>query len=57
MYQTIIVEKVDGVAKLTLNRPDRLNSFNVQMHEELQSALDELATDNESRCFLRCGSD
>lgn len=56
MYQTIIVEKNNGVANLTLNRPDRLNSFNVQMHEELQNALDDIATDGETRCLLITGS-
>jgi len=56
MYQTIILEKNNGVAKLTLNRPDRLNSFNVQMHEELQKALDDIATDCKTRCLLLTGS-
>jgi len=56
MYQTIVLEKADGVAKLTLNRPDKLNSFNVQMHEELQSALDGIATDGETRCLLLTGA-
>jgi len=41
-YDTIDF-KVDGaVARITLNRPDRLNSFTVQMHEELRDALDHL---------------
>lgn len=56
MYQTILLEKSEGVAKLTLNRPDRLNSFNVQMHEELQAALDDVATDGESRSLLITGA-
>ncbi len=56
MYQTIILEKNSGVANLTLNRPDRLNSFNVQMHEELQKALDDIATDSETRCLLITGA-
>lgn len=56
MYETIKFEKQNGVANLTLNRPDRLNSFNVQMHEELQSALDDIATDGETRCVLLTGA-
>jgi len=56
VYQTIIVEKNSGVAKLTLNRPDRLNSFNVQMHQELQTALDDIATDGQTRCLLITGA-
>jgi len=56
MYQTIVLKKSNGVAKLTLNRPDKLNSFNVQMHEELQTALDNIVTDGETRCLLLTGS-
>ena len=39
MAETIIFEVVDGIARLTLNRPDRLNSFTVAMHEEVAAAL------------------
>jgi len=56
MYQTIVLEKTNGVANLTLNRPDRLNSFNVEMHQELQSALDDIATDGETRCLVLTGA-
>jgi 2-(1,2-epoxy-1,2-dihydrophenyl)acetyl-CoA isomerase len=38
-YQTILFDVTDGVARLTLNRPDRLNSFNVAMHGEVRAAL------------------
>jgi 2-(1,2-epoxy-1,2-dihydrophenyl)acetyl-CoA isomerase len=38
-YETIQFELQNGIARLTLNRPDRLNSFNVQMHEEVADAL------------------
>jgi 2-(1,2-epoxy-1,2-dihydrophenyl)acetyl-CoA isomerase len=55
MYKTIKLEKQNGVANLTLNRPDRLNSFNLQMHEELQSALDGIANDGETRCLMITG--
>ena len=41
-YDSIIVERDDGVARITLNRPDRLNSFTAAMHAELQDALDEI---------------
>ena len=56
MYQTIVVDKVDGVATLTLNRPDKLNSFNVEMHKELQTALDDIANDDSTRCLLITGA-
>jgi 2-(1,2-epoxy-1,2-dihydrophenyl)acetyl-CoA isomerase len=38
-YQNILFEMGDGIARLTLNRPERLNSFNVAMHEEVRDAL------------------
>jgi 2-(1,2-epoxy-1,2-dihydrophenyl)acetyl-CoA isomerase len=38
-YETIIAEESDGIARITLNRPDRLNSFTAHMHEELRDAL------------------
>jgi 2-(1,2-epoxy-1,2-dihydrophenyl)acetyl-CoA isomerase len=41
-YETIEFKVQDGVARLTLNRPDRLNSFTVQMHEEVADALSHL---------------
>jgi 2-(1,2-epoxy-1,2-dihydrophenyl)acetyl-CoA isomerase len=40
-YETILFEP-GAVARITLNRPDRLNSFTVRMHSELRDALDNL---------------
>jgi 2-(1,2-epoxy-1,2-dihydrophenyl)acetyl-CoA isomerase len=42
-YDTIILEQREGIARITLNRPDRLNSFTRQMHAELAQALDAAA--------------
>jgi 2-(1,2-epoxy-1,2-dihydrophenyl)acetyl-CoA isomerase len=42
-YDTIILEQREGVARITLNRPDRLNSFTRQIHAELAQALDAAA--------------
>jgi 2-(1,2-epoxy-1,2-dihydrophenyl)acetyl-CoA isomerase len=38
-YETIQVANADGIARITLNRPDRLNSFTSAMHAELRDAL------------------
>lgn len=40
-YETILF-KPGPITRITLNRPDRLNSFTVQMHSELRDALDQL---------------
>jgi 2-(1,2-epoxy-1,2-dihydrophenyl)acetyl-CoA isomerase len=42
-YQNILFDMQDGVARLTLNRPDKLNSFNTSMHTEVRDALSRLA--------------
>jgi 2-(1,2-epoxy-1,2-dihydrophenyl)acetyl-CoA isomerase len=41
-YETILFEIDGAIARITLNRPDRLNSFTAQMHGELRDALDSL---------------
>lgn len=41
-YETIDFKFDDGIARITLNRPDRLNSFTAQMHGELRDALESL---------------
>lgn len=55
-FQTVRLERADGVATLTLNRPDRLNSFNVEMHGELRAALDLVAADRDARCMVLTGA-
>src|SRR5690606_29524746 len=46
----------DGVARLTLNRPDRLNSFNDAMHAEVREALEVLRADAGARVLLLTGA-
>src|SRR5438270_2152102 len=41
-YETILFERSDAIARITLNRPDRLNSFTAAMHGELRDALAKL---------------
>jgi 2-(1,2-epoxy-1,2-dihydrophenyl)acetyl-CoA isomerase len=45
-YQTILFDLTGGIARLTFNRPDRLNSFTVQMHQEVREALGKVTTGN-----------
>jgi len=54
-YDTIELTLADGVASVALNRPDRLNSFNEKMHEELRAALDLLKDDGSIRCMVLTG--
>jgi 2-(1,2-epoxy-1,2-dihydrophenyl)acetyl-CoA isomerase len=55
-YETVLFSIEGGVARVTLNRPDKLNSFNVQMHEELQDALKKVASDKSVRVLLFTGA-
>ena len=55
-YQTIVFEVSDGIARLTLNRPDRLNSFNTAMHSEVQDALGTLERDASARVLVLTGA-
>jgi 2-(1,2-epoxy-1,2-dihydrophenyl)acetyl-CoA isomerase len=55
-FKAITLTKANGVAKLTLNRPDKMNSINVQMHEEIHTALDNISSDGFTRCLLLTGN-
>lgn len=55
-YETILFEISGGIARLTLNRPDRLNSFNVQMHKEVREALSQLASTQDARVLVFTGA-
>jgi len=54
-FETIGFDLAGGVARLTLNRPDRLNSFTVQMHAEVGHALARVETEG-ARVLLLTGA-
>ncbi len=56
MYETIQFRLLDGIARLTLNRPQRLNSFTASMHAEVADALAQVTTQNGARVLLMTGS-
>ena len=45
MSDPILLEINDGVALVTLNRPDKLNALNYELIDRLMSALDTIETD------------
>jgi len=55
-YQTILFELNAGVARLTLNRPERLNSFTSTMHAEVLDALSKVTPANEARVLVLTGA-
>jgi 2-(1,2-epoxy-1,2-dihydrophenyl)acetyl-CoA isomerase len=56
LYQFITVEQIDGVMKITLNRPDVLNSFTLAMSQELREALGTARADKPVRAILLTGA-
>ncbi len=55
-YASILFDVADGVATLTLNRPDKLNSFTSAMHAEVRDALSRVKADGSARCLLLTGA-
>ena len=55
-YENILFESEGGIARLTLNRPERLNSFNDAMHAEVRDALARVKADASLRVMLQTGS-
>lgn len=52
----ILFERAGGVARITLNRPGKLNALTVPMVESLRAALAEAEADPEVRAVLLCGA-
>lgn len=55
-YETILIEKQDGIAVCTLNRPERLNAVNGAMHSELMQLPIDLQADPEVRAAVLTGA-
>ncbi|HUP22859.1 MAG TPA: crotonase/enoyl-CoA hydratase family protein [Thermoanaerobaculia bacterium] len=53
---TVLYDLADGILTLTLNRPDRLNAYNAQLHDELIAALRRADTDDAVRAIVVTGS-
>ncbi len=56
MMEFILSHVEKGVMTLTLNRPERLNSFNDEMHAQLAECLKQVERDDTIRCLLLTGA-
>lgn len=56
MSDTIVVTKQTGWVEITLNRPERLNAFNDEMHAALRAVMTDAANDSEVRAVLITGA-
>lgn len=52
----VLHERRDGFSVVTLNRPDKLNSFNEKQHQELRAILEECASDEACRTIILTGA-
>jgi 2-(1,2-epoxy-1,2-dihydrophenyl)acetyl-CoA isomerase len=55
-FETILFSLEAGIARLTLNRPERLNAFNERMHIEVAEALGRIEAEASVRVLLLTGS-
>ena len=55
-YEAILYDEVDGVAWVTLNRPEVYNAFNYQMQRELKDLWRSLRTNDDVRCVVLTGA-
>lgn len=55
-FEFIAYHSEAGIARLTLNRPERLNSFTDAMHEEIRLAMDALDADTNARVLVLSGA-
>ena len=54
--EPLLLEIADGVATVTLNRPESLNAFNVALKVALREAVESLATDPKVRAIVLTGA-
>lgn len=55
-YRNVAVTVTDGLAEVSLNRPDQLNGVNAELHQELEDLWPELAQDEAIRVILLTGA-
>ena len=55
-FETLIYEKQDGIAYVTLNRPEALNAYNIQMRDDLYEVLGAIVDDDEVRVVILKGA-
>ena len=56
MYQNILYDLSDGIATITLNRPDKLNAYTTEMGDEVVEAFDTILHDEAVRAVILTGA-
>lgn len=55
-YETLLFSIEDSIARITLNRPDRINAITAVMHEELRDVFTQLEKPGSARCVIMTGA-
>ena len=55
-YKNIIVKEKDGVAKITINRPEALNALNIDTIKELTKAIEDLGNKKSIKVAILTGN-
>ena len=55
-YETVLIEKEDGITWLIMNRPEKRNAMSPQLHVEMDDALAELAVDPQTQVLVLTGA-
>lgn len=55
-YETILIQKSEGVTSILFNRPEKRNAMSPQLHMEMDDALDDLALDPETKVLVITGA-
>src|ERR1700722_18512647 len=55
-FETILYDVTDGIATITLNRPDKLNAFTTQMMVDMIAAFDAIDADDDVRVVIVTGA-
>jgi 2-(1,2-epoxy-1,2-dihydrophenyl)acetyl-CoA isomerase len=55
-YENILFDQKDGIATITLNRPDKLNAYTTEMGDEVTHAFRAVQRDEETRVIILTGA-
>ena len=55
-YATVKIEKEDGITWVILNRPEKRNAMNAQLHFDMLDAITDLETDSETKVLVLTGA-
>ena len=55
-FECVKVELTDGIAWVRMNRPEKRNAMNPQLHDEMEEALTALEVDPDAKVIVVCGA-